>query len=72
LAKPDAIFASNTSSLSITEIASNVSAQRKRQFAGLHFFNPVPLMKLVEIVKTEDTDESTIARLETFSKSLGK
>src|SRR3990172_8276231 len=52
ICKPQAIFASNTSSLSITEIMTAVSAERQRRFVGLHFFNRVPLMKLVEVVKT--------------------
>ncbi|EPZ34818.1 NAD(P)-binding domain-containing protein [Rozella allomycis CSF55] len=57
IAPPGVIFASNTSSLSITDIASGVS--RKDNFVGLHFFSPVPIMKLVEIVKTEHSSPET-------------
>ncbi|MCA1556855.1 MAG: 3-hydroxybutyryl-CoA dehydrogenase, partial [Acidobacteria bacterium] len=51
LCKPETIFASNTSSLSITEMLTATSLERQKRFIGLHFFNPVPLMKLVEVVK---------------------
>ncbi|CAG8442531.1 17766_t:CDS:2 [Funneliformis caledonium] len=57
VAKPDAIFASNTSSLPISDIAK--ATRRLDKFAGLHFFNPVPQMKLVEIIKTNQTSEET-------------
>ncbi len=68
--KPEAIFASNTSSLTITELS--MATARPKQFVGLHFFNPVPLMKLVEVVRTILTsDESFNAAFE-FAKSLGK
>src|SRR5581483_2285444 len=50
LCKPETIFASNTSSLSITQMMSVTSAERQQRFIGMHFFNPVPLMKLVEVV----------------------
>jgi 3-hydroxybutyryl-CoA dehydrogenase len=50
ICKPETIFASNTSSLSITEMMTATSAERQRRFIGMHFFNPVPLMKLVEVV----------------------
>lgn len=65
-----AIFASNTSSLSIEEIAS--VTKRKDRFGGLHFFNPVPVMKLLEVVKTENTSEDTYNKLMAFGKSVGK
>lgn len=55
--KPETIFASNTSSLSITDMA--VETSRRSKFVGLHFFNPVPVMKLVEVVHTVMTDEAT-------------
>lgn len=64
------IFTSNTSSLSIADIAG--STGRPDRFAGLHFFNPVPIMKLVEIVKTDKTSENTFKILNDFIKSLGK
>src|SRR5205823_12670459 len=53
---PSTIFASNTSSLTITEIAT--ATKRPQRFVGLHFFNPVPVMKLVEVVRTIATDEA--------------
>ncbi|MBI1765114.1 MAG: 3-hydroxybutyryl-CoA dehydrogenase, partial [Acidobacteria bacterium] len=58
LCKPETIFASNTSSLSITEMMTAASAERQRRFVGLHFFNPVPLMKLVEVIRTILTDDA--------------
>lgn len=64
------IFATNTSSLSVTEIAS--ATHRKDRFGGLHFFNPVPVMKLVEVVRTADTSDSTFKSLMDFSKALQK
>ena len=57
ICKPETIFASNTSSISITEMMTATSPERQRRFVGLHFFNPVPLMKLVEVVRTILTDE---------------
>ena len=56
-APQNAIFASNTSSLPIEDIAEAVSATRKTLFAGWHFFNPVPQMKLVEVIRTKDTSQ---------------
>lgn len=65
-----AILASNTSSLSVTRMAT--STNRQNQVAGLHFFNPVHRMELVEVVRAEQTDDLTIARLVAFVKALGK
>ncbi|PYQ37145.1 MAG: 3-hydroxybutyryl-CoA dehydrogenase [Acidobacteria bacterium] len=65
-----AIFCSNTSSLTITELSA--ATRRPDRFAGLHFFNPVPVMKLVEVVRTIATSDETIATLVDFAKSLGK
>jgi 3-hydroxybutyryl-CoA dehydrogenase len=65
-----AIFASNTSSLSIIDLAS--ATKRPEQVLGLHFFNPVPLMKLLEIVKTLVTGEEILEICKEFGKSLGK
>ena len=62
--KPDAILASNTSSISITEIASSVNCPER--VIGMHFFNPVPLMKLVEIINGEKTSEETYAAVKQF------
>ncbi|MEE6519811.1 hypothetical protein FKM82_017545, partial [Ascaphus truei] len=64
------IFASNTSSLPITDIAN--STTRQDRFGGLHFFNPVPMMKLVEVIKTPMTSQTTFDSLTDFSKALGK
>jgi len=67
---PDAIFASNTSSLCITELAART--KRPDKFGGLHFFNPVPLMKLVEVVRGLSTSDQTYQSLMEFSRALGK
>jgi len=72
LCKPETIFASNTSSLSITEMMTATSAERQRRFIGMHFFNPVPLMKLVEVVKTILTDADVYEQAVDFGKKLGK
>ena len=72
LCKPETIFASNTSSLSITEMMTATSPERQQRFVGLHFFNPVPLMKLVEVVRTILTDEAVYEQAVAFGKSLGK
>ncbi|HJR06376.1 MAG TPA: 3-hydroxyacyl-CoA dehydrogenase family protein [Pyrinomonadaceae bacterium] len=72
LCKPETIFASNTSSLSITEMMTATSEERRKRFIGLHFFNPVPLMKLVEVVKTILTDEAVYETAVDFGKRLGK
>jgi 3-hydroxybutyryl-CoA dehydrogenase len=70
LVKPSAIFASNTSSISITEIMT--ASSRPGQFVGLHFFNPVPLMKLVEVARTIATTDETFETAYEFGKKLGK
>lgn len=67
---PPALLASNTSSLSITELAA--ASGRPGRFAGLHFFNPVPLMKLVEVVRGLETADRTWRDLVAFARSLGK
>jgi len=72
LCGPETIFASNTSSLSITEMMNVTSAARQQRFIGLHFFNPVPLMKLVEVVRTILTDEAVYEQAVEFGKKLGK
>src|SRR5213080_3980984 len=64
------IFASNTSSLTITEIAT--STKRPERFVGLHFFNPVPVMKLVEVVRTIATDAAVYDEMVGFGAKLGK
>jgi 3-hydroxybutyryl-CoA dehydrogenase len=72
ICKAETIFASNTSSLSITEMMTATSAERQRRFIGMHFFNPVPLMKLVEVVKTILTDDDVYEQAVEFGKKLGK
>lgn len=64
------IFASNTSALSLTEIASKVAQPDK--FIGMHFFNPVPVMKLVEIIKGAQTSEDTFNKVKDFVAKIGK
>lgn len=64
------IFTSNTSSLSITEIASVTN--RKDRFGGLHFFNPVPMMKLLEIIRTPETTDDTYNTIRNFGEKIGK
>jgi 3-hydroxybutyryl-CoA dehydrogenase len=70
VAKPDAVFASNTSSLTI--IAMAAASGRPDRVIGLHFFNPVPVMKLVEVVRTITTSEETEKRSLEFVRALGK
>jgi 3-hydroxybutyryl-CoA dehydrogenase len=70
LIRPEAILASNTSSLSITEMAT--ATARPGRFVGLHFFNPVPLMKLVEVIRTVLTDHGVEEATVAFARSLGK
>ncbi|HZI56748.1 MAG TPA: 3-hydroxybutyryl-CoA dehydrogenase [Verrucomicrobiae bacterium] len=70
IVKKEAIFASNTSSISITEVAA--ATRRPDRFVGLHFFNPVPLMKLVEVARTIATSEAVFEVAFEFGKSLGK
>jgi 3-hydroxybutyryl-CoA dehydrogenase len=70
LAKPGAILASNTSSISITKLAA--ATQRPQNVIGLHFFNPVPMMALVEIISGLQTAESTQAATEEVARRIGK
>ncbi len=70
LCAPATIFASNTSSLTVAELAA--ATKRADRFVGLHFFNPVPLMQLVEVVRTVTTSDETFRRAFAFTKSLGK
>src|SRR5690242_16883064 len=70
IVKKDAIFASNTSSISITELMT--ASKRPERFIGLHFFNPVPLMKLVEVVRTIATASDVYETAYEFAKKLGK
>jgi 3-hydroxybutyryl-CoA dehydrogenase len=70
LAQPGAILATNTSSISITEIASKT--QRPEQVVGMHFMNPVPVMKLIEIIRGLATSDETTQRVVELSRALGK
>jgi 3-hydroxybutyryl-CoA dehydrogenase len=70
LTRPDAILATNTSALSITDIAS--ATGRPHKVIGMHFFNPVAVMKLVEIVRGAHTDEDTVESIKSLSARLGK
>ena len=70
LCKSDAILASNTSSLSITRLAA--ATRRPDRVIGLHFFNPVPIMKLVEIVRALQTSDETFTEMDTLTRQLGK
>ncbi len=70
IVQKNALFASNTSSLTITQIA--MATERTERFVGLHFFNPVPVMKLVEVVRTLMTSDETMQRALDFVNSLGK
>ena len=66
------IFASNTSSLSITQMMTATSPERQRRFIGMHFFNPVPVMKLVEVVRTILTDPEVFTTAIEFGRQIGK
>lgn len=70
MVKPEAVFASNTSSCSITEIMT--ATRRGSRFLGLHFFNPVPLMKLVEVIRTVVTDPATVEAGLGYARRVGK
>ena len=66
----DAILASNTSSLSLTRLAA--VCEHPERVVGMHFFNPVPVLKLVEVIRAEQTADATVAEIETLAKALGK
>src|SRR5512140_2809149 len=70
LCAPDAVLASNTSSLSVTEIAS--FTKKPERVLGLHFFNPVPLMKLVEIIRALSTNDAAFEKAKGYVEALGK
>jgi len=70
VAKADAIIATNTSSISITRLAA--ASARPARFVGLHFFNPVPVMALVEVVRGRQTDDATVEAAVALAKQLGK
>ncbi|MDI5933161.1 3-hydroxybutyryl-CoA dehydrogenase [Halomonas kalidii] len=66
----DAILASNTSSLSLTRLAA--VCERPERVVGMHFFNPVPVLKLVEVIRAEQTSDATVERIEALTQALGK
>lgn len=70
LAKPGTIIATNTSSISITKLAAAMS--RPQQFVGMHFFNPVPVMALVEVIRGIQTSDDTVALTDALAKKVGK
>jgi len=70
LARPDMIIATNTSSISTTRLAATTS--RPGKFLGMHFFNPVPMMSLVEVIRGHLTEDSTVDAVAGFAKALGK
>jgi 3-hydroxyacyl-CoA dehydrogenase len=70
IASPHTVFASNTSSLPITNMA--IASGRPDKFVGLHFFNPVQIMKLVEVIRTTHTDQAVFDRMLSFGKEMGK
>ena len=70
IVQPQAVFASNTSSLTITQLA--MATRRPERFVGLHFFNPVPVMKLVEVVRTLLSDETVLAEVTAWCREIGK
>lgn len=70
ICKPECIFATNTSSLSITEIAA--ATQRADRFIGMHFFNPAPVMRLVEVIRGQKTSDEVCAQVVALSQQMGK
>jgi 3-hydroxybutyryl-CoA dehydrogenase len=68
--RPDAIIATNTSSLSVSALAAFVTSPER--FVGIHFFNPVPMMALVEVVRGEHTSDATLAAARAFAETVGK
>jgi 3-hydroxybutyryl-CoA dehydrogenase len=71
-ATPSAIFASNTSSIAIHRLADAVGEDRRARFLGMHFFSPVPVMPLVELIRGKDTSDATVDAIRALSSELGK
>jgi 3-hydroxybutyryl-CoA dehydrogenase len=71
-APASAIFASNTSSIAIHRLAEAVSRERRERFVGMHFFSPVPVMPLIELIRGRDTDDETEAAIRALGERLGK
>jgi 3-hydroxybutyryl-CoA dehydrogenase len=72
LASPAGIFASNTSSIAIHRLAEAVGHDRRARFVGMHFFSPVPVMPLVELIRTGETSDATVAEIRAVAARLGK
>ena len=72
LAPADTLFASNTSSIAIRRLAESVASERRPRFVGMHFFSPVPVMPLVELIRSGDTSDETVAAIQALSGELGK
>jgi len=71
-AQDAAIFASNTSSIAIGALAEAVAAERRPSFVGMHFFSPVPVMPLIELIRSEHTTDATVAAIRELAEDLGK
>ena len=72
LAQASTIFATNTSSIAIRRLADAVSGERRQRFVGMHFFSPVPVMPLVELIRSSDTTDDTVEAIRGLSEELGK
>ena len=72
VAPADAIFATNTSSIAIHRLAEAVAEARRERFVGMHFFSPVPVMPLIELIRGRDTSDSTIEAIRALAGDLGK
>ena len=72
LAPPGAIFATNTSSIAIDRLAAAVGEERRTRFVGMHFFSPVPVMPLIELIRGRDTDDATETAIRDLGERLGK
>jgi 3-hydroxybutyryl-CoA dehydrogenase len=72
LAQPSTIFATNTSSIAIRRLADAVAGERRQRFVGMHFFSPVPVMPLVELIRSADTTDGTVEAIRGLSEELGK
>jgi 3-hydroxybutyryl-CoA dehydrogenase len=71
-AAPDAVLASNTSSISISRLAAFTTPERRSRFVGMHFFSPVPVMPLIELIRGAETDDATEALVRQLAVELGK
>jgi 3-hydroxybutyryl-CoA dehydrogenase len=71
-AAAESVLASNTSSISITRLAGSLSPKRRRRFVGMHFFSPVPVMPLIEVIRGAETDDATEGYVRQIADELGK